>query len=57
VALSARVAGAGSIMAHRYALPVLVDLGPDGVPTHFSWRGERYRVRQVLAMWHLRDRW
>ena len=44
-------------MAHRYALPVHMEQGPDGAPTHFTWRGERYCVQHVLSRWHLRDRW
>ena len=44
-------------MAHRYGLPIAVDVGADGAPLAFTWRGERYPVLQVLSRWHLLDRW
>jgi hypothetical protein len=31
-------------VAYRYSLPIRMDLGPDGTPTHFTWRGERYTL-------------
>jgi Family of unknown function (DUF6504) len=44
-------------MAHRYRLPIRVRRGPDGAPHRFTWRGEQYRVQEVLGTWHLCDRW
>ena len=43
-------------MAHRYGQPVAVD-AIAGQPVAFTWRGVQYAVRDVLATWHLRDRW
>lgn len=28
-----------------------------GIPHEFVWRGVTYRVREILATWHLRDHW
>jgi hypothetical protein len=44
-------------MAHRFGLPIQVEHAPDGAPTAFEWRGERYDVLQVLGTWRLMDRW
>ena len=44
-------------MAHRYGEPVTVTLRPDGLPATFTWRGTLYTVVEVLAKWHLIDRW
>jgi hypothetical protein len=43
-------------MTHRYLQPVTVTLTA-GRLTAFSWRGVHYAVAEVLASWHLRDRW
>jgi hypothetical protein len=43
-------------MAHRYGRPIVVTLAA-GVPRDFAWRGATYQIREVLATWHLRDRW
>ena len=43
-------------MAHRYGHLVAVD-AIGGQPAAFTWRGVQYAVRDVLATWHLRDRW
>lgn len=43
-------------MAHRYGQPVPVILAGDR-PSSFEWHGAHYRVAEVLATWHLRDRW
>lgn len=54
-------------MAHRYAQVIIpvpsaaTEPDPLGVavpPPHaFSWRGQDYMVRSVLARWHLEARW
>lgn len=57
-------------MAHRYGRPVHVSVrghskskpecegGRDGgTPVSFRWLGAEYPIREVLATWHLRDRW
>src|SRR5262249_35630481 len=44
-------------MAHRYGEPVLVTLDAGREPAAFRWRGVTYAVTEVLARWHLRDRW
>jgi hypothetical protein len=49
--------GGRTATAHQYGLPIQVEHGPDGAPTAFTWRGERFDVLQVLSEWHLRDRW
>ena len=43
-------------MTHRYLQPVSVSLTA-GRLSAFSWRGVHYPVAEVLATWHLRDRW
>ena len=43
-------------MAHRYGQPVPVTLAGDQ-PSSFEWHSAHYRVAEVLATWHLRDRW
>ncbi len=43
-------------MAHRYGHQIDVTLAA-GTPGSFQWRGDGYRVAEVLATWHLRDRW
>ena len=57
-------------MAHRYGHPISVTLagGPDRpdsrptpLPRHwlqsFVWRDQCYAVAEIIATWHLRDRW
>ena len=44
-------------MSRYYDDPIAVTLGADGTPARLVWRGTTYRVRQVFARWHLRDRW
>jgi hypothetical protein len=44
-------------MAHQYRQRILVTLRADGEPGEFIWRGVAYSVDEVLARWHLRDRW
>ncbi len=44
-------------MAHRYSMPIGVEVGTDGTPLAFTWRGERYPVLHVLSVWKLRDHW
>ena len=43
-------------MTRLYGDPVLVALHDDQLQC-FIWRGTTYRVQEVLATWHLRDRW
>src|SRR5262245_35231382 len=46
-------------MAHRYGREIQVVRGAaaTGQPSAFAWQGAIYRVEEVLATWHLRDRW
>lgn len=44
-------------MSRFYDDPIAVTLAADGTPARLVWRGTTYRVRQVFARWHLRDRW
>lgn len=43
-------------MAHRYHHPIQVTQA-HGRPTRFVWRETAYLVAEVLATWHLQDRW
>jgi hypothetical protein len=43
-------------MAHRFGQPVQVTLAAS-LPVSFLWRGAHYPIAEVLATWHLRDRW
>ena len=43
-------------MTHRYLQPVQVTFAASELKS-FQWRGVRYLVREVLATWHLCDRW
>ena len=43
-------------MAHRYGHPIRV-VCDARQPRHFSWREANHRIVEVLATWHLRDRW
>jgi hypothetical protein len=43
-------------MAHRYGH--LIQVGcVGGQPARFTWRETEHTVAEVLAIWHLRDRW
>lgn len=46
-------------MTRHYGQPIAVTAAESGTgqPAAFHWRGVRYRVREILAIWHLRDRW
>lgn len=45
-------------MAHHWGLPICVERNPaTGAPRAFTWRGVRYAPLEVLATWHLVDRW
>lgn len=44
-------------MAHRYTAPIEASCSDTNRPTSFVWRGARYRIAEVLATWHLQDRW
>ncbi len=44
-------------MAHQYRRRILVTLRPSGEPGGLVWRDSAYTVVEVLARWHLRDRW
>ena len=43
-------------MAHRYRHAVRVTCA-DELPHQFRWREREYTVAEILATWHLRDRW
>jgi|GEM_PF-851048 hypothetical protein len=43
-------------MTRCYRHPIRVHLKNDQ-PYRFTWRDTTYRVRTILAVWHLRDRW
>ncbi len=43
-------------MTRCYRHPIRVHLKNDQ-PYRFTWRDTTYRVRAILAVWHLRDRW
>lgn len=45
-------------MSRRYGHQIEVEAGHEqGTPLCFTWRGVSYRVREIWATWHLRDRW
>jgi hypothetical protein len=44
-------------MTKRYGDPILVAVSTSDQPRCFIWRGTTYRVTEVLARWHLQDRW
>ena len=46
-----------TLMTHCYHQPITVSTTPQGQPHAFTWRGREYRVLEILATWHLRDRW
>ena len=43
-------------MAHRYGHPIRV-ICDAGDPHHFCWRDDDHVIVEVLATWHLCDRW
>jgi hypothetical protein len=43
-------------MAHQYLRPVPVVVR-GGAPAGFRWKGIEYAVAEVLATWHLMDKW
>jgi hypothetical protein len=43
-------------MGRRIGLPITVELDAAGLPVAFTWRDHTYHV-QVIAQWHLQDRW
>lgn len=43
-------------MAHQYGRPIPVVVR-DGLPVRFRWHGADYAIAEVLATWHLQDRW
>lgn len=45
-------------MTHRYMQVVqVVTCDEGGAPRSITWRNQVYRVAEVFATWHLRDRW
>lgn len=44
-------------MTKRYGDPILVAESAASQPRCFIWRGTTYQVQEILAMWHLQDRW
>lgn len=44
-------------MTKHYGDPILVAVSTSSKPRCFVWRGTMYHVQEVLAMWHLQDRW
>jgi hypothetical protein len=44
-------------MAHRYGIPIKVEVSERGEPVSFIWRGITYQVEAVVGSWHLTDRW
>ena len=44
-------------MTHQYRQPIAMTVSASGDPGAFTWRGRTYHVVEVLARWHLRDRW
>jgi Family of unknown function (DUF6504) len=43
-------------MAHQYGQPIEVtSLASE--PQSFMWHGREYTIVEILAVWHLRDRW
>lgn len=46
-------------MGHRYGQEIQVagSLEAKRPPRAFGWRGALYQIVEVLATWHLRDRW
>jgi hypothetical protein len=43
-------------MSRHIGLPVHVETNAAGEPVRFTWRGHVY-TGEVIARWHLRDRW
>lgn len=46
----------GDTVTHRYGQAIALTLVGDQ-PARFRWRGRDVAVEEVLATWHLRDRW
>jgi Family of unknown function (DUF6504) len=44
-------------MSRLYGQVVRVTCAAGREPTAFTWHGTQYRVAEVLASWHLVDRW
>jgi hypothetical protein len=44
-------------MAHAYGELIALTCDAQGQPVRFTWRSREYVIREVLATWHLRDRW
>ena len=44
-------------MTKRYGDPIMVAEHLVKQPRCFIWRGTTFSVKEVLAMWHLQDRW
>ena len=44
-------------MSRCLGQPVRVTRAAGGEPAAFAWRGAQYHVAEVLARWHLVDRW
>jgi hypothetical protein len=44
-------------MTHQYRQCIAVTVRASGEPDGFTWRGMTYHVVEVLARWHLCDRW
>jgi hypothetical protein len=44
-------------VTHQYRHHILVAVAPNGEPASLVWHNMTYRVAEVLARWHLRDRW
>jgi hypothetical protein len=44
-------------MTHRYGHEISVIATASGEPVRLEWRDTAFRVAEVLARWHLRDRW
>lgn len=49
--------GVNDAMTHAYRQPITVMPAADERPAAFEWCGVAYRVRDIFAVWHLRDRW
>ena len=44
-------------MSRKYGKIVQVIATDQNQPAGFIWRGSTYHVQEILAAWHLRDRW
>jgi hypothetical protein len=43
-------------MAHRYGLPIRIEIDGRGEPISFVWRGKTWHC-EVIGSWHLVDHW